>query len=102
MKKDDFIGLVSENTGFTKKDVKVVFDEIFSLLTETIATEGFFSVKGFGSFKASYQKPRTARNPQTQEPIEVPGKWTPKFKPGKALKESVMSFEGVLAEEEEE
>jgi len=46
---------------------------------------------GFGNFVSVHRKARTARNPQTGAPIDVPAADVPKFKAGKALKEAVNS-----------
>ena len=41
---------------------------------------------GFGTFKVVDRKPRVARNPQTGEQIQIPGRKVPVFKPGTELK----------------
>jgi DNA-binding protein HU-beta len=46
---------------------------------------------GFGNFVSVHRDARTARNPQTGASIEVAATNVPKFKPGKALKETVNS-----------
>jgi len=47
------------------------------------------SVAGFGIFAVKDRAARVARNPKTGEPVNVPAKRVPKFKPAKALKEAV-------------
>ena len=44
---------------------------------------------GFGTFLTSQRKARTARNPQTGAAVKVPKRRVVRFKPGKALKDSV-------------
>ena len=46
-------------------------------------------IRGFGAFALKYQKPRVARNPQTGEAVDSPGKYRVHFKAGKALRERV-------------
>jgi hypothetical protein len=44
-------------------------------------------LRGFGSFRTRERGPRRGRNPKTGEPVDVPAKRVPYFKPGKELKE---------------
>jgi DNA-binding protein HU-beta len=47
------------------------------------------SLVGFGTFKVGYRAARTGRNPQTGKAIKIKAAKIPKFKPGKALKDSI-------------
>lgn len=47
------------------------------------------SLVGFGSFATSVRSARTARNPRTGEPIQVPETTVATFAPSKALKDKV-------------
>ena len=42
---------------------------------------------GFGTFEVSERAAREGRNPQTNEPLQLPASKAPKFKAGKALKD---------------
>lgn len=42
-------------------------------------------IRGFGSFGGRMRPPRTGRNPATGDPVSVPAKRVPYFKPSKAL-----------------
>ncbi|HPX98243.1 MAG TPA: HU family DNA-binding protein, partial [Thermotogota bacterium] len=44
----------------------------------------------FGTFKVSQRKARTGVNPKTMKKMKIPAKKTPKFVPGKELKEKVL------------
>lgn len=46
-------------------------------------------IAGFGTFEARFVNERNSRNPQTGEKLTIPGHFSPKFKPGKALKEKI-------------
>ena len=50
---------------------------------------GNATLTGFGTFSVANRKARTGRNPRTGEEIRIPASKTPKFTPGKALKEAV-------------
>jgi len=47
------------------------------------------TLTGFGTFEVRERKPRTGRNPQTGETIQIPGKAVPAFAAGKGLKDQV-------------
>ena len=44
---------------------------------------------GCGTFEVAQREARTARNPRTGETMEVKASKSPKFKAGKALKDTV-------------
>ena len=46
-------------------------------------------IRGFGSFSLHYRPPRVGRNPKSGEPVSLPAKYVPHFKPGKQLRERV-------------
>ena len=70
---------------FANDLVTCVFDEITTSLQEG----DVISVSGFGTFKPIVRAARTARNPQTGAPIDVPEKTVCKFKAVPALNESL-------------
>jgi len=47
------------------------------------------SLVGFGTFQVRERKARRGRNPQTGEELQIPARKTPRFKPGKGLREKV-------------
>jgi len=51
--------------------------------------DGKVTLVGFGTFSKAHRKARKGRNPQTGEPIKIKASNTVKFKPGKALKDSI-------------
>ncbi|MCP4042026.1 MAG: integration host factor subunit beta, partial [Gammaproteobacteria bacterium] len=42
-------------------------------------------IRGFGSFSLHHHPARMGRNPKTGEPVSLPEKRVPHFKPGKEL-----------------
>jgi DNA-binding protein HU-beta len=47
------------------------------------------SLLGFGSFSVTKRAARTGRNPRTGDAIKIKSSKTPKFRPGKALKDAI-------------
>ncbi len=88
MNKADLIGAVAEIEGMTKKKAAEAVSVVFDKIKEAIAKGEKVQVVGFGTFSVVERKARTGRNPQTGKKIKIPAKKTPKFTPGKELKES--------------
>lgn len=65
--------------------VAVVLDEMIDQLAEGARVE----LRGFGTFQVRQYDGYTGRNPRTGDPIDVPAKRLPHFKPGKRLREVV-------------
>lgn len=93
MTKTELIKAVRENYEFGEKvkkaDIENAVEAVFEVITETLAKGEDVRIIGFGNFAVTERAARTGRNPQTGESIEIPASKTPKFKPGKALKDAV-------------
>ena len=48
-------------------------------------------IRGFGTFEINHRPPRTVRNPKGGEALPVSEKFLPHFKPGRELRERVVS-----------
>lgn len=62
---------------------------IIEAITSTLKQDGEVSIAGLGTFAAKRRAARTARNPRTGEPVQVPAMRVPKFRAAKALKDAV-------------
>jgi integration host factor subunit beta len=71
------------------KDVELAVKIVIDRLAQSLATGERIEIRGFGSFSLHYRPPRMGRNPKTGEPVPLPGKHVPHFKPGKELRERV-------------
>ncbi len=70
-------------------DVELGVKTILEQMSASLASGERIEVRGFGSFSLHYRAPRMGRNPKTGEPVALPGKHVPHFKPGKSLRERV-------------
>ena len=75
--------------GVTKKDCAAVVDGFLNAVKQALADERRIELRGFGTFEVRYREARTARNPRTGEPVEVPPRAVPVFRPSKLWKELV-------------
>lgn len=71
------------------KDVELSIKHILDLMSNSLSNGRRIEIRGFGSFSLHYRAPRIGRNPKTGEPVSLPGKHVPHFKPGKDLKMQV-------------
>ena len=72
-----------------KSDATKAVDSIFDSITSELKNGGDVRLVGFGTFLVTKRKATTGRNPQTGAAIQIPAANVPKFRAGKALKESV-------------
>ncbi len=89
MNKTELIAAVAAKAEISKKDT----EKMLKALTDTIAEElkqgGKVQLVGFGTFEASQREAREGRNPRTGEPMKIEATKMPKFKAGKALKDTI-------------
>ena len=90
MKKADIVDSIAAKIGVPKAQVQQMVDDVFDLIAEGLTTgDKKIDLRGFGTFSVRESKARTGRNPQSGEPIQIPARRVPTFKPGKELKEKV-------------
>lgn len=89
MKKSDLVDAISGKAGVPKAQVQQMVDDVFDLIADGLAKGEKIDLRGFGTFSVRDSAARTGRNPQTGEPIAIPARRVPGFKPGKELKEKV-------------
>ena len=64
-------------------------ESLFEAITKALKKGDSITFVGFGSFKTSQRKARTARNPFTGGTVKVPKRRVPRFVAGKGLKTAV-------------
>ena len=89
MNKNELISKVSDDTGLSKADSSKAVDSVFDSITSELKNDGDVRLVGFGTFLVTKRKATTGRNPQTGATIQIPAANVPKFRAGKALKDSV-------------
>lgn len=92
MNRTEFIKEVVENTAekkYTQKEISEVLDAAKNVLTNALVNGDKVSFVGFGAFEVSKRSAREGRNPATGEPMTFVATKVPKFKAGKAFKESI-------------
>ena len=91
MNKKELAAAVAEKCDMSNSSASDAIDATLDCIAEAMKNGEEVRLLGFGNFVSVHRKARTARNPQTGADIEVAAADVPKFKPGKALKETVNS-----------
>ncbi len=89
MNKQELIAKVAKDTGDTKSKAAQAIDSVIDGITKALKKGDSVTFVGFGTFKTSSRKARTARNPQTGAMIKIPKRKAVRFVAGKALKTAV-------------
>lgn len=89
MNKTELINAVADKAELSKKDADAAVTAVIDAITEALIAEEKVQLVGFGSFEVKSRSARVGRNPQTNEPMDIPASKTPVFKAGKALKDAV-------------
>ena len=89
MNKQDLIGRVAETAGLARGDAVKAVEAVFDTVSAALKNGEEVRLVGFGTFSISKRKASIGRNPRTLEPMNIKASSQPKFKPGKALKDSV-------------
>ncbi len=89
MNKTELVAAIAAKTELSKKDSEKALKAFIEAVTETLAKGGKVQLVGFGTYEVVDRPARTGKNPQTGKAIKIAASKAPKFKAGKALKETV-------------
>ena len=89
MTKKEIVRAISEKLEMTQQCTKEIVQKTFDAIVETLVTERRIELRNFGVFEVRRRAPRKARNPKTDEIVDVKEKYVVSFKPGKVMKEKV-------------
>jgi len=90
MTKSELIEVIAANQQhLAYKDVELAVKTLLEHMSEALSSGERIEIRGFGSFSLHHRPPRIGRNPKTGEPVALPGKYVPHFKPGKEMRERV-------------
>tara|TARA_B100000700_G_C14905604_1_gene789554 strand:+ start:708 stop:995 length:288 start_codon:yes stop_codon:yes gene_type:complete len=89
MTKQEIVDAVSNATGLTKVETETIMNGIMSTIIESLADNKKVELRGFGTFGIKHRMPKKARNPGTGDPIYLPERYVPTFKPSKLMRSRV-------------
>jgi len=71
------------------RDIELAVKTILEYMSASLSSGERIEIRGFGSFSLHFRPARSGRNPKSGEPVSLPAKYVPHFKPGKELRERV-------------
>lgn len=90
MTKSDLIKRISKlYPNMLLKDIRIVVDAVFEEISLALVENRRVEIRGFGAFSLRGRRARKARNPRTNEVVDLRERFTPYFRAGKELKEEL-------------
>ena len=89
MNKTELIAAVAEKAELSKKDAEKAMKAFTDVVAEELVKGEKIQLVGFGTFEVAERPAREGRNPRTGETMKIAASKSPKFKAGKALKDSL-------------
>jgi DNA-binding protein HU-beta len=89
MNKQELIGSVADSTGMSRGESSRAVEAVFGTIGSALKRGDEVRLVGFGTFSISKRKASIGRNPRTGEPMQIKASSSPKFRPGKTLKDSI-------------
>jgi DNA-binding protein HU-beta len=89
MNKQELIAKIANDTGSSKASAAAALESVLDGITRSLRKGDAITFVGFGTFKTTQRKARTARNPQTGATVKIPKRRVVRFSAGKALKQAV-------------
>lgn len=90
MNKAALITVVAEKIGASKKTTEQIIDALLDTITDRIKAGEEVTLTGFGRFSSRLRSARLGVDPlNPTQKIQMPAVLVPKFKAGKALKDSL-------------
>lgn len=83
-----------------EKEIAQSVNLILDSMSDALSSGKRIEIRGFGSFSLHYRPPRNAHNPKTGDKVVTAAKYSPHFKPGKALRERVNASRETIAIQE--
>ena len=89
MNKTELVAAMADAAKKKKKDTEKALKAFTDVVAEELKKGEKVQLVGFGTFEVSERAAREGRNPQSGAVMKIPASKAPKFKAGKALKDSL-------------
>ena len=89
MNKTELIDQIATAADISKAAAGRALDATVEAIKGALQAGDSVNLLGFGTFYVGERAARTGRNPQTGKTIEIKAAKSPKFRPGKTLKDAV-------------
>ena len=92
MTKKEIVRRISDRAELTQLKTKEIVQWTFDAIIDTLIKDGRIELRNFGVFEVRRRKARRARNPRTNDRVDVPEKNVVTFQPGKEMEERVRQY----------
>ena len=89
MNKGELVARIAKDTKMSKAAAEKAVNSFMSNVKISLKKKQKVTLVGFGTWSVNKRKARKGVHPQTGEPLRIPAKRVPKFRPGKGLREIV-------------
>ena len=90
MNKSKLVAVMAKKSGLSRKQCEAALDAFVVATGDALKNGDKVHLVGFGTFEVKERAARVGRNPRTMESVDIPASRQPAFRPGKALKETVL------------
>ena len=89
MNRSELVAALAQQAEVPRKDADAVLAALATVVGDVVAKgDEKVTVPGFLTFERTHRAARTARNPQTGDPIEIPAGYSVKVSAGSKLKDA--------------
>ena len=92
MTKAEVAARLANKIGLSHKQSIEALEIFLASIKDALKEGDKVSLVGFGTFYVKERGARNGRNPRTGKSIQIPKKYVPTFKAGKAFRETVMNL----------
>jgi integration host factor subunit beta len=85
--KKELVEKVAQKTGADRGEARRIVQAFLDSVVDELNQGNRLEFRDFGVFEVRQRAPRTAQNPKTLVPVQVPAKRTVRFKPGRLMRE---------------
>ena len=91
--KADIIEHLHNDLGLNKSDCKVLVEDFFEEIKNSLMNNEDVKLSGFGNFELLEKKARPGRNPKTGEEVTISARRVVTFRAGNKLRKKITSFD---------
>ena len=92
MTKAEVAAKLAKRIGLSHKQSVEAIEIVLQSIKDSLRQGEKVSLVGFGTFYIKGRNARNGRNPRTGQAIQIPKKYVPTFKPGKAFRDMVRAL----------
>jgi nucleoid DNA-binding protein len=93
--KKDLVEGIAERTGLTRVDIKIILECFLDSISQALQNGTNIEIRRFGRFKIKERRARRARNPRTNEYIQVAAGFKPVFEASKEIRKRINDAAGL-------